>query len=319
MGTLERPTTLESVDKRTKLAGENRLQLFLFNLGSKQRYGINVFKVREVLHLPEINEVPGGHEYIIGLVSIRGHTISVIDTAKAIKANPATVQEPELLIVTEYNGSVQGFAVAAVDEIIDTEWPQVSTPPIGAGDTHYLTGVVQHNDNLIEIIDVERVLADVVEQSKHVSKELVKSASTAAAEHCATKSIMIVDDSNVALRQMERCLEDLGFSSESFHNGREALEHLRSFREEGRHPSERYSLIISDIEMPEMDGYTLTAEIRNDDNLKDLKIILHSSVSGDFNKAIASTVGADRLVPKFDPNRLAGIVLDYLGAHDAVA
>ncbi len=298
---------MDGVDARTQMVGENRLELLLFHLGGKQRYGINVFKVQEVIQCPPLTHMPNSASAVRGIVNMRGNTISVIDLGMAMGERPVDIPEKGYVIITEFNRKVQGMLVNSVDRIINMNWNDIMPPPTGMGKNIYMTAVTKIDDELIEIIDVEKVLSEIVGQKTAVSDELVDKGSDTDNYH-----ILVVDDSSVARNQVRRTLDQLGISSVSCNDGAEALELLKSMSEEHGGISKKISMIISDVEMPKMDGYTLTKEIRSDPLLRDLYIALHTSLSGVFNKTMVQKVGADQFLPKFNPDELARMVLEAL-------
>lgn len=298
---------LDGVDQRTKLAGHNRLELLMFRLGGRQRFGINVFKVREVIQCPALTRMPNASPLVKGVANIRGKTIPVIDLAMAIGKPPLEDIANSFVIVTEYNRSVQGFLVGGVDRIVNINWESVLPPPKGADQGTYLTAVTQVDNELVEIVDVERVLSQIIRMPTEVSNELLTGGVNTGVEH----HVLVADDSAVARNQIKRTLEQLGVECTMCRDGREALTKLNEWAAEG--PIEdRVAMVISDIEMPEMDGYTLTAEIRKNPRLKDLHVLLHTSLSGVFNNAMVEKVGANRFIAKFHPDDLAKAVLEYL-------
>lgn len=310
---------LESVDQRTRLAGHNRLELLLFRLGGAQRFGINVFKVQEVLPCPPLTRLPHSHRALCGLAHVRGRTLPVLDLSLAIGGQAVPDPSAGFVIITEYNCSVQGFLVGMVDRIVNLHWEAVHPPPKGAGQGSYLTAVTEVDGDLVEIIDVERVLTEVVGQEPALSPGMVR-ATEAAVEDRA--QVVVVDDSAVARNQIRRTLEQIGVECTLAENGRQALDLLRGWAEVQDPRLARTALVISDIEMPEMDGYTLTTELRRDAHLKGLYILLHTSLSGVFNGAMVEKVGADRFLAKFRPDELAQAVLarvDALNAPEAAA
>ncbi len=298
---------MDGVDARTQMVGENRLELLLFHLGGKQRYGINVFKVQEVIQCPSLTQMPNSASAVRGIVNMRGNTISVIDLGMAMGESPVAVPEKGYVIITEFNRKVQGMLVNSVDRIINMNWKDIMAPPTGMGKNIYMTAVTKIDDELIEIIDVEKVLSEIVGQKTVVSDELVEKSSDTEQYH-----ILVVDDSSVARNQIKRTLDQLGIGSVSCNDGAEALKLLKSMSEEHGDITKKISMIISDVEMPKMDGYTLTKEIRSDPLLRDLYIALHTSLSGVFNKTMVQKVGADQFLPKFNPDELAKMVLEAL-------
>lgn len=304
---------MDAVNQRTQLVGQNRLELLLFRLDGPQLYGINVFKVREVLQCPKLTLMPKSHPVVCGVASIRGATIPILDLAMATGAGALKDQSNPFVIITEYNTKTQGFLVRSVERIVNMNWEAIHPPPKGAGRDHYLTAVTQLEDQLVEIIDVEKVLAEVSPSPETISHGVVD---VDTQEKALSLRVLTVDDSSVARKQVSRCLQSVGVEVVSLNDGRQALEYLRAMVDQGKDPAHEFLMMISDIEMPEMDGYTLTAEIRNDPRMKDLHIILHTSLSGVFNQAMVKKVGADDFLAKFRPDDLASRVVDRIKAAD---
>jgi len=293
---------LESVNSRTQLVGANRLELLLFKLADEQMYGINVFKVKEVLQCPHLYELPKRNPVVRGAAHIRGGTISIIDMNHATGHAPLDDIKNCFVIIAEYNRTTQGFLVRQVERIVNLNWEEVHPPPKGSGRQNYLTAVTEVDGKLVEIIDVERILAEIAPPPEDISQEIVEDSR---AEELTSRHVLIVDDSAIARKQVQRVVESLGVTTTLLKDGREALTYLQSMTAEGKNPLHELVMIISDIEMPEMDGYTFTAAIRNDPKLKDLYVILHTSLSGVFNEAMVSKVGADDFLAKFYPDELA--------------
>ena len=295
---------LDSVNQRTQLVGQNRLELLLFRLNGRQRFGINVFKVREVLQCPPLTVMPKLNSCNRGVAHIRGQTISVIDLSMAMGKRPIQDISKCFIIISEYNRSVQGFLVHSVERIINMNWESILPPPKGAGRINYMTAVTEVDGELVEILDVERILNEISPVSTEVSAELVE-ASVERNPH--GRPVLVADDSSVARKQVQRALEAIGVQCVLAKDGREALNMLLEMAKQGP-ILDQIALVISDIEMPEMDGYTFTAEIRNNPNLKDLHVILHTSLSGVFNQAMVQKVGANNFIAKFQPDELAKAV-----------
>lgn len=302
---------MDSVDKRTQLVGQNRLELLLFRLGGRQLYGINVFKVKEVLQCPRLTTLPKLNPVVRGVAHIRGGTLPIIDLKQATGGRALEDLSSAFVIITEYNNRVQGFLVRAVERIVNLNWSDVHPPPRGAGRDHYLTAVTRVDEQMVEIIDVEKVLAEVIAGEEAVPQRAADARVLAGA---ASSKVLVVDDSSVARKQVIRCLEALGIEVVSLNDGREALNWLQAQADAGVQVADSLLMMISDIEMPEMDGYTLTAEVRTDPRMKDLHIMLHTSLSGVFNQAMVRKVGADDFLAKFSPDDLAERVIQRLRA-----
>lgn len=300
---------LDRIDQRTRLAGHNRLALLLFRLGTRQLFGVNVFKVKEVLPRPRLFTLPQLPPAFAGAADVRGRSVPVLDLARAI-AHPAAgdAGEPNYLVVTEFNRSVQGFLVAGVDRIVNIAVEQIQPPPELGGGCHYLTGITRHQGELIQLIDMESVLAESAPRSSDLGSL------GALPANGGPREILVVDDSRVARNQIRAVLQQLGLESTLLSDGRQALDHLQALAQNGQPPCKRYAMVISDIEMPAMDGYTLTTEIRRDPALRGLFVLLHTSLSGVFNQAMVERVGADDFVPKYSERELAQRVAARISA-----
>ncbi|KPB12283.1 Chemotaxis protein CheV [Pseudomonas amygdali pv. morsprunorum] len=304
---------MDSVNQRTQLVGQNRLELLLFRLDGKQLYGINVFKVKEVLQCPKLTIMPKSSKIVRGVANIRGGTIPIMDLAMATGSTGMISLVNSFVIITEYNTKVQGFLVHSVERIVNMNWEEIHPPPKGTGRDHYLTAVTRVDNQLVEIIDVEKILAEVAPISEEVSVGVID----AEVQHKAISlRVLTVDDSSVARKQVSRCLETVGVEVVALNDGRQALDYLRKMVEEGKKPEEEFLMMISDIEMPEMDGYTLTAAIRNDPRMQKMHITLHTSLSGVFNQAMVKKVGADDFLAKFRPDDLAARVVARIKAAE---
>lgn len=303
---------LDGVDQRTQLAGHNRLELLLFMLVGRQRYGINVFKVQEVIPCPPLTEIPGAHPVVRGIANMRGKTITVMDLSMAIGGPSLGDPTNRIIVITEYNRRIQGFLVGSVDRIININWEKVLPPPKGIPDDSYMTAVTKVDDEMVEIIDVEKVMKEVVGYSEEISEGVIDEAVKECVHH-----VLVADDSSVARKQIKRVLDELGVETTLCIDGKEAWRQLKKWQEEGKNLNEWLPLIISDVEMPEMDGYALTAAIRKDSELKDLHIILHTSLSGVFNQAMVEKVGANQFLAKFEPDELTKVVQSRLLEHMA--
>ncbi len=300
-------SVLDSVNQRTQLVGQNRLELLLFRLNGRQTYGINVFKVKEVLQCPPLTEIPGRASVVRGVAHIRGGTLPILDASQAIGRRQLENPAECFVIITEYNRTLQGFLVQSVDRIVNMNWSDIHPPPKGAGKEHYLTAVTEVDNQLVEIIDVEKILSEVSPVKEDITEGVVDAG---IGERAVEKHVLIVDDSTIARKQIQRVVESMGIKTTLKIDGKEALDYLKSLIAEGRDPYEELVMIISDIEMPEMDGYTFTAEVRSNPKLQSMYIVLHTSLSGVFNSAMVKKVGADDFLAKFHPDELARRVND---------
>jgi len=301
---------MDGIDQRTQLVGQNRLEMLLFRLGTKQKFGINVFKVREAIPCPPLTKIPNSHPVVCGVAHIRGETISIFDLAMGIGGRPVEDIKKSFVIITEYNRSVQGFLVSDIERIVNTSWADILPPPTATGRNNYMTAITRIDDEIIEIIDVEKVMSEVIGADEAVSSNLVEDY---ASQNVAYRPhILVADDSSVARKQVKRTMDQIGIDTTIVRDGKEALDQLKAWADEGIDVKNHISMLVSDIEMPEMDGYTLTIEIRKDPRLQDIKILLHSSMSGTFNNNMVEKVGADKFIPKFSPDDLASTVQEMI-------
>ncbi|UPG86888.1 chemotaxis protein [Luteibacter aegosomatis] len=298
---------LDTVETFTRLAGHNRVAMLLFRLGDRQAFGINVFKVREVLRRPKLERMPSMHDLVAGSFDYRGNTIPVIDLAAAMGYPPMASVDTAHLIVTEFNRSVQGFLVSDVDRIVHVDGAQMAAPPPALGYGSRVNAVTRMDGDLIAIVDVEQVLASVDPRAVEISERVQQAAHLQIASN---RRLLLVDDSLVARTQLVDLFRKLDLECTVAKDGSEALQCLRNLATGPE--SERVALVVSDIEMPSMDGYALTRAIREDPQLRHLKVLLHSSLSGVFNEAMVARVGADRFIAKFQPDVLATAVLELL-------
>ncbi|GIU30560.1 chemotaxis protein CheW [Shewanella colwelliana] len=304
---------LETVDQRTQLVGENRLELLLFRINATQLFAINVFKVKEVVKLPPLSALPGSHSSIKGVANIRGTSIPVIDLRAAIGFQPRVDDGDANLIITEYNRSIQGFMVGRVEHIINMTWGDIMPPPKSTGAHNYLTAItkveVEGVTQLVSIIDVEKVLAEIIHYDISLSEGVLDQELAA---NMYGRKILIADDSSTARRQVKETLEPLGIEVIETSDGLQALQVLQKWCDEGKDVYNEILMLITDAEMPEMDGYRLTHEIRKDKRMNKLYITLNTSLSGSFNNAMVEKVGCDKFISKFQPDLLVGVVQDRL-------
>ena len=312
---------MQSIDERTRLAGANRLEILLFSLGKDREtgreevFGINVFKIREVMHVPEVTHAPDMPVGVKGMVCLRGDMIPIIDLVHFCNLDMA--EEPKVLVVTEFNGHTQGFLVGSVEQILRMEWNEIKVPPPML--TNRLGGLVTavtelKDGRIVMVLDVEKVLAE-------TSDDLNDPTMFEGVEHFNTKAtIMFADDSSVARKQITKTLETLGLDYISAKNGEEAWDRISeqaALAEQLGVPTRQLvRMVLTDIEMPGMDGYVLTKKIKDDPRMKDIPVVMHSSLSADANVSIGKSVGVDAYVAKFDPRELAKAIEPYVKTDD---
>lgn len=301
---------LKSIDARTKLAGTNKLEILLFSLGvnsktgRRESFGINVFKVREVMRTPPITSAPDMPASVEGMVSLRGVLVPVVDLAKY--AGVDTDSPRSIMIVTEYARHTQGFLVENVDTILRLDWSQMKVPPemLLAEMGGLVTAVTELPDGrLVMMMDVEKVLSETTNYDEEIVYRNIKPLNDP------TLTVYFADDSVVARNQITRTLEAMNVKYVAAMNGREAwneLEKVAAYAEtSGQNITDLVSLVLTDVEMPEMDGYILTKKIKTDPRFAGVPVIMHSSLSGMSNQQLGKSVGVDEYVPKFEAQKLS--------------
>lgn len=313
-------TPLHDADERTNLTGNNQFELLLFRLGEapgterRELYGINVFKVREILVMPTITAMANAPANVLGIANIRGQIIPVIDLPAVVGCVPK--RGLTILMVTEYARTTQAFAVEEVDEIVRLEWSNVLAAEGNGGDL--VTSIAKldgdaEKSRLVQVLDVEQILRNVM----HTAEEAITPQSVGAAVNLPEGSIILAaDDSPVARMMIEQGLAAMGTPYIMTKTGQEAWERLQSIEveanAEGKTAQDKVALVLTDLEMPVMDGFTLTRNIKQDQRFKSIPVVIHSSLTGTANEAHVSSVGADAYVAKFVASELAATIRQVL-------
>ncbi len=315
-------SVLQEVDERSHLAGTNKFELLLFRLGDerggrREIFGINVFKVREALVMPPITAMPGAPQHVLGVANIRGQIVPVIDLPSVVGCKPSALN---ILIVSEYERSVQGFAVEDVEEIVRLDWSRVLSAEANAvgGMVTSIARLDADGDKsrLALVLDVEKVLRDVLPSrvpevnAQHIGGQLTLPPGSV---------ILAADDSFVARSQIEKVLQALGAPYVMTKTGKEAWDKLQALaheaKAEGRRVEDRVAAVLTDLEMPEMDGFTLTRKIKEDERFRRIPVVIHSSLTGQANEDHARNVGAEGYVAKFVAEELGHAIRRAIAAH----
>lgn len=313
-------TELLDAQERTKLAGNNKFELLLFRLGEapgsdrRELFGINVFKVREILVMPTITAMANAPAHVLGVANIRGQIIPVIDLPAAVGCVPK--RGLTILMVTEYARTTQAFALEEVAEIVRLDWTDVLAAEGNGGDL--VTSIAKldgdaEKSRLVQVLDVEQILRNVMPiTDKAITPELVG----AAVSLPPGSIILAADDSPVARMMLEQGLNAMGTPYVMTKTGQEAWERLVSIAAEaaaeGKTVQDKVALVLTDLEMPVMDGFTLTRNIKQDPRFKSIPVVIHSSLTGTANEAHVNSVGADAYVAKFAAPELAATLRQVL-------
>ncbi len=307
---------MRDIDERTNLTGNSMFELLLFRLGEargtskRELFGINVFKVREIMVMPEVTAMVNAPDTVMGVANIRGQMIPVINLPLITGCNPS--KGLGILLVTEFARSTQAFAVEEVNEIVRLEWKQVlSAEGTGGG---LVTSIARldgnaENTRLAQVLDVEQILRDVFPEQH---KDVVEGSVLPVTSIPPGSVVLAADDSAVARMMIEQGLKTMNIPYIMTRSGKEAWDKLGALQAEaklqGKSMRDKVALVLTDLEMPEMDGFTLTRNIKQDARFNGIPVIIHSSLTGSTNESHVKSVGADAYVAKFVAEELGATI-----------
>lgn len=311
---MSNPTLIDEAVRRTNLAFANQMEMLTFFLSDQQQYGINVFKIIEVIETPAtITKIPRAHPAMIGSINFRERVVTVIDLSAGLGMTPTDRHAISYIIICEYSNSIQGLLISNPNKLINKGWDEIKKPG-NSWQSGYLTALTYDDDgNAIQILDVEKILGEIVGIDDDVSQDILD---TLVLGDLESLRILVVDDSRAARSLMEHALNQIGVSHVL---AEDAVRGLHLLEENIATPTAQpFSLIISDIEMPGMDGFTFARTVKSDTRLAHIPLALHSSMSNQSNRVKARQMGADHFIAKFQPNEIARWVLSH-AAHQPEA
>jgi two-component system chemotaxis response regulator CheV len=297
--------------ENTLKVGSNELELVDFRLFKKEAdgkiyegiYGINVAKVREIIKLPKLTELPGSEDFVEGIFDLRGVVVPIIDLAKWMKINVPFENEisfKKRVIIAEFNNMLIGFIVHDAKRIRRISWAKIEPANFGGANNNLsaskITGITRLEDGeIMLILDLESIVEEMgLFQANLEFKEPQEKFSGLA---------LLVDDSSTARKMEKEALENMGFEVIEAKNGQEGLQKLEElYSIYGDNLKNKLKLILSDIEMPKMDGYHMAARIHEDNRFKEIPLIFSSSISDAFSDLRGKAVGAEGYLVKFDSN-----------------
>lgn len=314
---------LADIDERSRLTRSNQFELLLFRLGGDaagehfEHYGINVFKIREIVAMPKLTPIAEAHPHMLGVAKIRDQIIPVINLPAVVGCTPRTGLN--LILITEFARTTQAFAVEAVDEIVRLNWTDV-VPGDDTAAAAFVTSIAkvdgdQPDSRLAQILDVESILRHLGGDKNNIDADTVGAPVSLPEDQI----ILAADDSVIARALIETTLKTMGLNYVMVNSGKQAWDKLQEIDVEagkaGRTARSKVALVLSDLEMPEMDGFTLTRKIKQDARFAQIPVIIHSSLSGATNEAHVDGVGADAYIAKFVPDELATLLKATLAKH----
>lgn len=288
-------------------SGTNEIEIMEFKINGSL-FGINVAKVKEIMMSAPVTPLPLTHPAIEGVFKPRGIVITVFDLPKYLYGDKAVHTEKDIFIITYFNKVYMAFRVTSVEGIFRLSWEDIQKPDNTiCGKEGMATGMTQINDGIVTILDFEKIISEVAPMASLKIEEINKFGF----RNKNNAPIVIAEDSIVLAKMIIDCLTQAGFTNISkFENGKEAWDYLNSLKN-SKDISEKVSLVITDLEMPIMDGYRLTKLIKDDEKLKSIPVVIFSSMINDEIYAKGKSLGADEQISKPDIGNLVGVI-DYL-------
>lgn len=287
-------------------SGTNELEIMEFTVGG-ELFGINIAKIREIMRAQETKRMPNSHNFVEGIFKQRGEVITVIDLAKCLNIERSENKSHDIFILTHFNKLNFAFRVESVVGIDRVSWEDIKKPDkvIYSGEDSVATAIAEYKDRLITILDFEKIIADISPETSITLDILDELGDRVESQ----KKILVAEDSMMLSNLIIGFLHKSGYKNTvKFNNGKEAWNYLTEAKESGLPISNYVSCIVSDIEMPLMDGHRLTKLIKTDDELKHIPVILFSSLISDELRIKGQEVGADEQITKPEIVELVNII-----------
>ena len=302
--------------------GSNEIELVDFRIFKQEEdgiyegiYGVNVSKVREIIKIPILTDLPGTPEFIEGIFDLRDSVIPVVNLAKWMGiTEPESAKKESRVVITEFNNVLIGFIVHEAKRIRRISWSEIEPASFmsnaGSLEGSKITGVTRiEGDNVLLILDLESVVQDLGLYEPdviNVPKQIEHFSGTA----------LILDDSSTARKIVKDAVQKMGFSVVEAGDGKEGLEKLDELYDMyGKNLSNHLKIIISDVEMPRMDGFHFAANVRDDTRYKDIPIVFNSSISDHFSEMRGIEAGAEGYLVKFKASSFYEEVARIVRAH----
>lgn len=285
-------------------SGTNEFEIVEFNVGNIT-YGINVAKVREVINLQSITKMPSTHPFIDGVFTLRGKVIPLVNLSVCLNVPDS---DPKRIIVAELNNYQAGFLVDEVSRIHRISWERMEPTPEIAN-SNLVVGIVKMENKMVVLLDFERILADINPEINKTFTNFKAVTEEDVLKSRSKKTIMIAEDSHLLRELLEDNLKKAGYVNViSLTNGKDAWEKIKHISDENENIFDAVQLVITDIEMPQMDGHRLLKLIREDNKLHDMPVIIFSSLINEENRIKGSSLGATGQVSKPEIEALVGLI-----------
>ncbi len=276
-------------------SGTNELEVVEFGVADN-RFGINVIKVKEILNPAPVTKIPHSHPSVQGIIEIRGEVVTVVDVAHALGLPPSEHPDQNKFILSEFNQTKIVFHVHTVTQIHRISWEDIEKPDkLYQGLETQITGVIKMNEEMLLLLDFEKIVADINPESS-LNKETLRQLGE---RERSSKKILIAEDSGLLRSMLKETLEEAGYTNLVLaEDGRSAYDLLLESSDSGRKIEEAFQLVITDIEMPRMDGHHLTKLIKENSKLHQMPVIIFSSLITSDLKHKGEVVGADAQITK---------------------
>ncbi|MBT2695319.1 chemotaxis protein [Bacillus sp. ISL-55] len=276
-------------------SGTNELEIVEFGIG-QNKFAINVMKVKEILNPVPVVAIPNAHPFVEGIMELRGEVLPVINVAAALGLKESTNPQQDKLIVAEFNQMKTVFHVHTVSQIHRISWAQIEKPSeMYQGQESQIIGVIKLGGEMVLFLDFEKILLEINPDSGIKVSDVKK----LGPRERSLKKIVIAEDSAMLRKMLHDTLSEAGFQYlEFFENGQDAITYLEHLAENADDFSEAVQLVITDIEMPQMDGHHLTKRIKEHPVLEKLPVIIFSSLITNELRHKGSVVGADAQISK---------------------
>lgn len=276
-------------------SGTNELEIVEFQVG-QNKFGINVIKVKEIIQPIEITFIPHAHQHVEGIVQLRGEVLPVVSMNRVLGIPVQNKSDQEKFIVAEFNKQRVVFHVDNVTQIHRISWDQIEKPSdIYQGGSSHVIGVIKRLEEMILLIDFEKIIVDINPESG-ISVESVKKLGK---RERSDKKIVIAEDSPLLRKLLHDTLMEAGYANlEFFENGLDAINYLEQLTSVTSDISEHVQIVVTDIEMPQMDGHALTKKIKEHKNLLKLPVLIFSSLITDDLRHKGDQVGAEDQISK---------------------
>ncbi|KMY49280.1 chemotaxis protein [Peribacillus loiseleuriae] len=290
-------------------SGTNELEIVEFGIGTN-KFGINVIKVKEIINPVPITYVPHAHKNVEGIIELRSEILPVVDVAKALGFPPSEKPKDDKFIVAEFNQQKIVFHVHTVTQIHRISWKQIEKPSdMYQGLEGQIIGVIKLNGEMLLLLDFEKIVVDINPESG-ISLQQVKKLGK---RERSNKKLVVAEDSPLLRKLLHDTLSEAGYEFlEFFENGEDALNYLESIIQSGKELTEEVQLVITDVEMPQMDGLHFTKRMKADNDLGKLPVIIFSSLITDDLRHKGNMVGADAQVSKPEIAELIRLIDEHI-------